>query len=535
MQAFAALYAELDNTTRTNRKLKALTAYLRQVSPADAAWAVHFLIGRRPRRAVSTRKLAQWAGEMAGVPEWLFEACYYTVGDLAETIALLLPPAGESTRVPLRTWVEAHLLPLAALDDSAQKEAMQSAWRQMDATQRLVWNKLITGEFRIGVSQRLITRALAEVSGAEAALIAHRLMGDWTPSADFFQTLISRTEGDSGHSRPYPFFLAYPLDRTLEKLGAPREWLAEWKWDGIRAQVIRRNGQVFIWSRGEELVTTAFPELAAASGQLPEGSVLDGEILAFKEDGPLGFGILQRRLGRKRADARIMAAAPVTLMAYDLLEFEGQDWRNRPLSERRRRLETMVTALRDQLIRLSPEVMLDDWESLAHAMQESRSRGVEGIMLKRRDSAYQVGRKRGDWWKWKVDPYRIDAVLIYAQPGHGRRSGLYTDYTFAVWQGEHLVPVAKAYSGLSDAEIREVDRYIRANTVERYGPVRAVKPELVFELAFEGIQRSTRHKSGVAVRFPRIARRRMDKTAREADTLETLEALLTGPRLNQAK
>jgi DNA ligase 1 len=529
MQAFAALYTELDKTTRTHRKLHALTAYLQQVPAADAVWAVHFLIGRRPKRAMSARKLAEWAAEAAQVPGWLFEACYGTVGDLAETISLLLPPSSASTRIPLHVWVEEHLLSLATLDEPARKAAVRSAWQQMDTPQRLVWNKLITGEFRIGVSQRLMTRALAAVSGAEPALVAHRLMGDWNPSPDFFRTLVAREDGQSAQSRPYPFYLAHPLDQPAEKLGPVQQWLAEWKWDGIRAQLIKRRGQVFLWSRGQELITPAFPELAAAGHDLPDGCVLDGEILAWRNETPLGFGVLQRRLGRKRAEPRILEQAPVALIAYDLIEHEGQDIRRCPLTQRRELLAAITAALPDRPMRLSPEVAATDWSGLAAAVREARTRGVEGIMLKRRNSIYQVGRKRGDWWKWKVDPYRIDAVLIYAQPGHGRRSGLFTDYTFAVWQDDELVPVAKAYSGLTDAEIRQVDRYIRTHTVERYGPVRAVKPELVFELAFEGIQASTRHKSGIAVRFPRIARLRTDKGPREADTLSSLKALLAVP------
>ncbi len=529
MRAFADLYAELDSTTRTNRKLRAIMEYLHRAPPADAAWAVYFLIGRRPKRAMSARQLAQWAAETAGVPDWLFEACYHQVGDLAETIALLLPEPGQSTDESLHAWIETYLLSMQTLDEAGRKAAMQSAWVRMDRTQRLVWNKLITGEFRIGVSQRLTTRALAQFSGAEAALIAHRLMGDWTPSPEFFEQLVAREAGAGALSHPYPFFLAYPLDQSAENLGDPRAWLAEWKWDGIRAQVIKRQGQVFIWSRGEELVTQAFPELATAAALLPDGCVLDGEVVAWRKDAPLGFAALQRRLGRKRVDARIMEAAPVALIAYDLLEHETRDMRERTLDERRALLQALVETTPDRRIGLSPEVHFNQWDDLVAAIQDARSRGVEGLMLKRRESAYRVGRRRGDWWKWKVDPFHIDAVLVYAQPGHGRRSGLYTDYTFGVWQDGVLVPIAKAYSGLTDAEIRQVDRFVRTNTLERFGPVRAVKPELVFELAFEGLQTSSRHKSGIAVRFPRIARWRRDKSPSQADTLDSVKALLGGP------
>lgn len=386
MQAFALLYAELDKTTSTNRKIDALVAYLRQSPAADAAWAIHFLIGRRPKRAMSSRKLAQWAAEAAGVPGWLFEACYHTVGDLAETIALLLPESDQNTTTPLHAWVEEHLLPLNALNEPARRQAVLSAWQQMNTTQRLVWNKLITGAFRIGVSQRLVTRALARFSGAEPALIAHRLMGAWTPSADFFEALISRQDRGGGHSRPYPFYLAYPLDRPVESLGEPPDWLAEWKWDGIRAQVLKRRGEVFIWSRGEDLVTAAFPELSRAARALPDGCGLDGEIVAFRDGAPMGFAALQRRLGRKHIDARIMQAAPVALIAYDLLEYDGRNIRDRPLVERRSQLARLVALLADRRIRLSPSVPAGDWEAMAAAVEQARARGVEGLMLKRSNS-----------------------------------------------------------------------------------------------------------------------------------------------------
>ncbi len=527
MKAFAELYAALDETTRTNDKVAALTRYFAAAGPADAAWAIYFLSGRKPRQVVPTRKLQVWAAAEAGVPEWLFDESYAAVGDLAETIALLLPVGETSSPLPLHVWVEQRLLPLRGAAEEEQHRAMLQAWRETDARQRYVWNKLITGAFRVGVSQHLVTRALAQVSGVPAAVVAHRLMGDWQPTADFYARLVALDPGDADVSRPYPFFLAHPLEGGPADLGAVGDWQAEWKWDGIRAQLIRRAGQVFLWSRGEELVTERFPELADLGRLLPEGTVLDGEILPWVGGQVQPFAQLQRRIGRKTLTKKILAEVPVILLAYDLLEWQGRDVRGEPLEWRRGRLRALVEeAVRDGRLLLSPVVTAGSWEELAAARAESRGRNVEGLMLKRHGSPYRVGRVRGDWWKWKIQPLTIDAVLIYAQPGSGRRASLFTDYTFGVWDGGKLVPFAKAYSGLTDAEIREVDAFVRRHTIEKFGPVRTVEPRLVFELAFEGIQRSTRHKSGVAVRFPRILRWRTDKKIEEADSLATVRALL---------
>ena len=526
MKAFADLYRRLDETTSTNRKVDALAAYFRQVPAEDAIWAVRFLIGRKPRRVVPTRRLMAWAAERAQVPEWLFEASYDVVGDLAETISLLIPPAARQYDRPLHEWVIEVLLPMADRDLDDRRRSVLEAWESMDGPQRFVWNKLITGGFRVGVSRRLVVRALANVSGIDPAVIAHRLMGEWPATGATYHRLLSTDTRDADVSRPYPFCLAHPLEGRVEDLGAREHWQVEWKWDGIRGQVIQRRGQVFIWSRGEELVTAKYPEIANGAAGLPDGTVLDGEILPWKDGRPLPFAELQRRIGRKAVGRKLLAEVPVAFLAYDLLEADGRDWRGAPLGRRRERLASIIEDLADGALMLSPELDAESWEALTALHGDARRRRVEGFMLKRRDSGYHVGRRRGDWWKWKVDPLSVDAVLIYAQRGHGRRAGLYTDYTFAVRQGEGLVPFAKAYSGLSDAEIRHVDRFIQANTLERFGPVRSVRPELVFEIAFEGLRPSPRHKSGVAARFPRIARWRRDKTVPEADTLETLHRLL---------
>ncbi len=527
MKLFSQLYTALDETTRTNVKVQALVDYFQLAPPEDAVWAIHFLIGRKPRQVVPTRKLKEWAAQLADIPDWLFDASYDVVGDLAETITLVLPLSTRSHNRPLHVWIEEILLPLRGKEETIQQKAIIEAWQQLDNSQRFVCNKLITGAFRVGVSQRLVTRALSQISGIDAAVIAHRLMGEWTPNADTYKQILSNDTRDTDISRPYPFYLAYPLDQEITDLGAIEEWQAEWKWDGIRAQVIKREDRVFIWSRGEELVTQKFPEVAQAAEKLPNGTVLDGEVLAWKKERPMNFSELQRRIGRKNIGPKLLKEVPVILMSYDILEVDGLDVRDRALKWRFQALtQTLSTLPKERILKISP-VTAGSWQQLAGAREQARSRGVEGLMLKRLSSPYRVGRRRGDWWKWKVDPLMIDAVLLYAQRGHGRRSGLYTDYTFAVWDADKLVPFAKAYSGLTDAEIRQVDRFVRTHTQERFGPVRSVEPELVFEIAFEDIRQSSRHKSGIAVRFPRISRWRADKKIQDADSLQTLKSLLT--------
>ncbi len=527
MIRFAALYDAIDASTGTQAKVAALTAYFTHAPPADAAWAVAFLTGRRPRRLVRAPDLRAWAAHAADVPDWLFEESYAQVGDLAETITLLVPPGTEQVTGSFAEWVDTRLLPLGGMPADAQRVALVDAWRALSGTARFVFNKLLTGAFRVGVSDGLVVRALAAASGVPEDVVAHRLMGTWEPSAEWYARLMDPHTGDADWSRPYPFCLAYPLERELSGLGEVGDWWAEWKWDGIRAQLIKRRGQVLLWSRGEELLTGRFPEVETSAAFLPDGTVLDGELLAWGNDTPQPFSALQRRLNRKTVGRTLLAEVPVRLIAYDCLEDDGHDLRAQPLTERRARLESLVQALPGgAAISMSPLVPAAEWQDLAAARAGARAREAEGLMLKRRASAYGVGRRVGDWWKWKVDPLTVDAVLVYAQAGHGRRAGLYTDYTFAVWNGDALVPFAKAYSGLTDAEIREVDRFVRTHTREKFGPVRTVEPVLVFELAFEGIRESTRHKSGIAVRFPRIARWRHDKTAADADSLETVRALL---------
>ncbi len=531
MKLFTELYTELDQTNKTNEKVEAMKFYFERAAPEDAAWALYFLSGRKPRQIIPSKKLREWALALAEIPEWLFDESRDTVGDGAETIALLLPNNATIDETPLHILVEKRLLPLRESDEATQFEEVVSTWQKMNYAQRLVYNKLISGSFRVGVSQSLVTRSLAQLSGHSSDIIAQRLMGAWQPTAEFYSSIMSSEIGADERpiARPFPFYLAHQIDFPLEKLGDINDWQAEWKWDGIRAQVIKRENQVFIWSRGEDLITERFPEIARAAEFLPDGTVLDGEILPWLGGSVQPFTELQKRIGRKNISAKMLTEIPVVLQAYDLLEFDQKDLRAEDFQTRRATLEETIVNLSDEakkVFLISAPVKADSWEELAETREQSRALKVEGLMLKKRASPYRVGRQHGDWWKWKIDPLTIDAVLIYAQKGTGRRANLFTDYTFAVWSNGELVPFAKAYSGLTDAEIRKVDKFVRDNTRETFGPVRSVKTELVFELAFEAIQKSNRHKSGVAVRFPRILRWRDDKKIEEADSLETIHALL---------
>lgn len=532
MRAFAALYEELDTTQSTNLKVAAMARYFRTAPPADAAWATYILSGRRLKRFIGPALLKRWLIEEASLPEWLIEESYSSVGDLAETIALLSPGSArvesvaESTDDPaLADWIEERLLPLREADEDVQRRSIVDWWRELPYRQCFLLNKLLTGELRVGVSQLLVTRALSDVTGIERTELAGRLMGDWQPGTLFWQALHAAESPRTDPAVPYPFFLASPLEGDPAQLGERANWQVEWKWDGIRGQLIRRAGECHLWSRGEERITERFPEIIDAAASLPDGVVLDGEVVAWKDGRIQPFALLQQRIGRKKLTAAILASVPVQFLAYDLLELDGQDLRASPLSERRAQLEKLLAAA-SPILQVSPLVTEASWEELVTARAGSRQRNVEGLMLKALDSSYGTGRQRGTWWKWKIEPHSFDAVMIYAQPGQGRRSNLYTDYTFGVWRDSELVPVAKAYSGLSNPEIAQLDRWIRANTIEKIGPVRSVEPTQVFELAYEGIAASGRHKSGIALRFPRILRWRTDKPPAEADTLANLQAML---------
>jgi DNA ligase-1 len=535
MKRFTQLFQQVDSTTSTNEKVKALQNYFQDEKPANAVWALYLLLGKTRKRLITSRMLRDVFLQLSDMPEWLFEECYAQVGDSAEVIALLLrdvlPNSNSSSTVPLYEWM-GTIVPHVKTVESPQalRDLIVSWWLSLNAQEVFVLNKVLTGAFRVGVSDKLVIKGLAAASGISEAILAHRLMGEFVPTVEFYQQLMQPEQLERSPSQPYPFFLASPLEETRFAEENLSRWQVEWKWDGIRAQIIRRAGQCFIWSRGEDLITPQFPELEPVFLTLPDGLVLDGEILCWANDRPLDFNYLQKRLGRKRVTQKVMQENPVHFIAYDLLEHYGVDIRKQPLSDRRQLLIEVLSQLKSNRASLSPTVPFESIKDLRSRRDQSRQQGAEGLVLKAVDSPYLVGRKRGYWWKYKVDPLALDAVLIYAQAGSGKRVNLFTDYTFALWQGEELVPFAKAYSGLDNREIEELDRWIRTHTLEKFGPVRSVEPMQVFEIGFEGISQSNRHKSGISVRFPRILRWRKDKPVQEADTIEAACRLLEGLR-----
>jgi DNA ligase 1 len=539
MKDFAELVTVLGTTTKTNDKLDALVKYFQQAEDKDKVWVIAIFTGRRPKRTVNSTLLQQWCVEITDIPFWLFDECYHTVGDLGEAIALLLPPPSpQKIREQEHTLTEylETFLRIATEDESVRKKFITSCWAEMDVAEKFVFNKLITGGFRIGVSQKMMVNALAKTVDLEPSIIAHRISGNWDPMTTKFDELLTDQGADTDISKPYPFYLAYALEADPATLGEPADWQAEWKWDGIRGQIIKRKGELFVWSRGEELMTEKFPEYNLVHDWLPDGVCIDGEIITLTTAAeqlpvdmaflPMPFASLQTRIGRKTISKKQLKDAPVGFISYDLIEYNGQDIRQQPLHERRKLLEELFEFVHPPHFVLSPIIQYNTWEQLTEIRSRSRDLHAEGLMLKNVNSVYKVGRKTGDWWKWKVEPLTIDCVMIYAQKGHGRRSNLYTDYTFAVKDGDKLVAFTKAYSGLTDKEFAQVDAFVKRNSIEKFGPVRTVKPELVFEIAFEGIAASNRHKSGVALRFPRMLRWRHDKKADEINTLEDLKKML---------
>ncbi|EAS20934.1 ATP dependent DNA ligase [Flavobacteria bacterium BBFL7] len=544
MKQFAELIRIIDGTNKTTLKVAALTEYFKTAPEEDKLWTIAILSHRRPKRPVNTTLMREWATEISGIPLWLFEESYHIVGDLAETIALILPTTNKSSDKSLSQIIK-ELIDLRKKEDEDKKKYLQENWLKLNYYERFVFNKIMTGGFRIGVSQKLMTRALSQATDIDQDILAHKLMGSWTGENTTFQELVYQDNEVAMRGKPYPFYLAYAIENEAADLGDVTQWSAEHKWDGIRSQTIIRAGELFVWSRGEELVTDKYPEFQKFLEVIPDGTVIDGEILPYKNGQILNFNDLQTRIGRKTVGKKLLTDVPVVIVAYDLLEWQGEDIRERSFQERRAILDQLVDHIHEKEkqeelddksisdsssttipLLISETMSFSSWEEVAQERERSAERKSEGLMLKRKDSPYLVGRKKGDWWKWKVDPFTIDAVLTYAMRGHGRRANLYTDYTFGLWNDGELVTFAKAYSGLTDAEFRKIDAWIKKNTLERFGPVRSVTPHHVFEIAFEGIAPSKRHKSGVATRFPRIHRWRKDKPIEEANTLEDLKALI---------
>lgn len=526
MKQFSELISSLEITNKTNSKIEALVRYFETAPEKDKLWVITLFTGKRPPRPVKTSLMKELCLELTGYPEWLFLESYSTVGDLGETLSLLLPEPTEHLDLSLNEWM-IQLKELKSKTDDEKREFLKSSWSGLTIQERFIFNKLIGGSFRIGVSKKTLVNALSQLTTIDANQLMHSIIGNWTVDSMSFDSLIKGEHINYDNSKPYPFCLAYPLEGSPESLGDSSSWIVEQKWDGIRGQIIKRNNEIYIWSRGEELVTNQFPELVERASELTPDFVIDGEILALKDSSVLLFNDLQKRLNRKSVSKKLLEEIPVGFYAYDLLEFNSEDYRMLPFEDRRNQLENLFEALdANPMFQLSAKVSFQNWQELFTIRENSRKQNSEGLMLKKKQAPYHTGRKKGDWWKWKVDPLTIDVVMIYAQKGSGRRSSKYTDYTFAVKNDDQLVTVAKAYSGLTDKEITEISRWVNKNAIEKFGPVRTVKPELVFEIAFEGIALSNRHKSGVALRFPRISRWRKDKTVADIDTIESVKQLI---------
>ena len=521
MKAFSLMYRRLESTTSTLKRTAIIADFFRQASDKDKLWTIALFTHKRPRRTITTSYLRLWAAELANIPNWLFEDTYHIVGDLAETIAKIIPPPTYTSDNSLSYWVE-MLIALKDKEEADKKEAILEAWKILDTDSRFLFNKLITGGFRIGVAQRTIVKALSAVLDQEENVIAHKLMGNWSPLAISYEELLLSDDPTADSSKPYPFYLASPLDSPLDKLGSAGEWYAEYKWDGMRGQLIKRDKNVFLWSRGEELIIDQFPEFITLRN-VESDFVIDGEILVFRDNQIKGFDHIQKRIGRKKVSKKILESHPAIMMAYDIMELNNNDIRELSQANRRIKLESLI----DQndfsnLIKISPLISFNDWSALGQIRNLAREKNAEGLMLKSKLGPYKTGRKRGDWYKWKVDPMTFDGVLLYAQRGHGRRANLYSDFTFAVKDGDNLVPITKSYIGLTDNELTQISQFVRKNTIERFGPVSSVTPKLVFEVGFEGISKSNRRKVGISLRSPRILRWRHDKSVNEIDSLSDI-------------
>ena len=526
MKKFAKLFFDLEQTEQTGEKVDLMLHYFRSVSDEDKLWMIALFTGRRPKRVASSALQREWATELAGIPIWLFDECYGAVGDLSETISLLLPDPVSLEDHSLAHWIN-YIIALEGRSEDERKESTVNAWNVLSKQERFIFNKIISSTFRVTISQNLVVRALSLLTGMNSAGIMSRIMGKWNAENISLDELLGNGQDESSDiSVPYPFLSAHPLEGKPESIGDPKEWVAEWKWDGIRVQIIKRGDLMFIWSKGEELLTGKFPEFNILQTNLPDGIVLDGEILPYANEKILSFGVLQNRIGKKNLNGKILSEAPVVFFAYDILEYNGEDIREKTLIDRRDILNKLIREVDLPVLHFSKEIEFSEWEELNLLCSKSRDYSAEGLMLKRKDSSYKEDTENPNWHKWKTDPLTAHAVLIYAQTGTGKRANLYSEYTFGVWKDGQLVSFTKANSGLSDKEVTEIDKWVRENAIEKFGPVRTVKPTLVFEIGFEGIQASNRHKSGIVLRAPHILRWRMDKKIDEADTLETLKGIL---------
>ena len=537
MRNFATLFKELDETAQADLKIEALINYFKKVPPEDLAWTVSLLLGRKIKQVISVKRLRKWSVELTQIPDWLLAECLNNVGDLAETISLILPFEGNSENIPLHVWIEQCIFPLKDQQEEIQKEKIVSFWHQLNSVERFLFNKLVTGSFHVDIPPKLIIKALSSFCSLNEKYISQRLIGNWVPTAGFFNFLCTSNVSDTMANIPYPFNPVVQLDLKVEDLGNINQWLFEWKWNGIRSQIIKRENKVFIWSHDEDLLNDSFPELYELGSILPDGTVIEGIIIPIRDNILLPSAELKKRIAKRYPVKKILSDIPVSFVAFDLLEFDKEDIRNKSLNQRRNLLKEILNDITDKRIILSGVVECNSWKDLKIARSEAGKKSVDGLMLKRLYSPYSIGSETivsamqsgiltTNWYKWKNDPLTINAILLYARLEQGSTSPLFKEYTFALWHDGKLIPFAKTSSGLTDEEIIQVDSFIRKNTLGKFGPVRTVKPELVFKLEFDGIQKSSRNKSGIVVLSPHITRWHHYKKIEEAGSLNSLTILL---------
>ena len=533
LNKFSKLFEDLDSNNSSNKKVNSLTKYFKLNNNLNNILTIYLLIGKKNKRFISGKSLREYYANIYKIPKWLIDECYSKVGDSAEVISLLLQDKllekNIKDDISLNELINEILPKLKKLDENKKKLYIKSLWEKISKDNQLIFNKILSGTFRIGVSKGLVVKAISNMTGVDESIILHRLMGELEPIEETYMFLINqKLEQKELDYKPYPFQLANTFDERIKETISVDKYQFESKWDGIRSQIIKRSNNISIWTRGEELVNKTFPELIKIISHFKNDFVLDGEILIWDENKnrPKNFSLLQKRLGRKSPSLKIQKDLPVVFMAYDILEINGKDIRSKILSERRNILEKSFSNLISEdksiigKIKITKLHQISNWIDLEEVKNSARKSNTEGLVIKDKQSEYVPGRKKGNWWKYKIDPMQLDGVLIYARPGSGKRADLYTDYSFGIWEDNKLVKFANAYSGLNNEEIRELDKWIRRNTLEKFGPVRSVKPELVFEISFDNIQISKRHKSGIALRFPRITKWRRDKNIMEADNLE---------------
>ena len=556
-RSFGNLINNLEQCNSTKKKINLISVFIKDIDPRDGSWILLLLMSSRQKRVITGRRLKDILQASFRMPSWLIDDCFAQVGDSAETISLLWPQLKseltdaniECSEVynklfnepkeskPLHWWMETLLPAIKDATETTQNRLILKLWSDIADQDHYLTNKLITGGFRNGVSKGLVVKSIAKAYKLDESTVLERLMKPIEINNIWFQELthpVSINRTDRG-AIPYPFYLASPVEIEKIKETPPADWRLEYKWDGIRGQLIKRDTGAYLWSRGEELVNHVFPEIIEMAENLPDGTVLDGEILCWQKDvrKPMAFASLQRRLGRKTVNKKLLKECPTVFLAYDILEHKSIDIRAYNLRDRLKLLESVQLNYNHPCLVIDNEKEFAEWEELIQLRDRARLEGAEGLMIKKISSHYLSGRKRGYWWKYKHDPMTLDAVLIYAQAGTGKRANLFTDYTFALWDNSNknskdrkLVTFAKAYSGLNNSELMELDKWIRTHTIERYGPTRVVEQKQIFEIAFEGVMESKRHKCGLAVRFPRIHRWRIDKPVMEADCIEQAQALL---------